>query len=348
MKLAKANAELLNPDGLHPYKFMERVGRICYKSEDKITDESAVKFIRALAKNRHTAMLEHAHIYAITDGDTLSDIENKLNIDANSIINSNITPIRTYLNITNENDVHIISGSFRAFITLFEDKHLSDDTCVLNLRNALSDRYPEVFNELTKNELDSIYDEPAITVYDRTEFKSYIETTYAKKPEYISNIFHKHLTHTILFTCDRGVTHEFVRHRPASFAQESTRYCNYNHDKFGREITVIEPPFWAEGCKPETHDAKAVDAFNAWYEGCKFAEKMYFMILEAGGTPQQARDVLPTSVKTEIAITATESEWQHIINLRLHGTTGAPHPQMIEVMAIAMPFLQAESNGRLK
>ena len=227
---------------------------------------------------------------------------------------------------------------------MFEIPSLRNKLCFLNLRNVLSDRYPEVFDALTNDELDSIYNEPTINLYDRTEFKAWIEANYAADR---NAIFNKHLTHTILFTCDRGVTHEFVRHRPASFAQESTRYCNYGNDKFGNEITVINPCFWNKGIQPDTYDINVTKAYNAWYEACKANEKAYFEILNNNGTPQQARDVLPTSVKTEIVITATESEWQHIINLRLHGTTGSPHPQMVEVMKIAYPFLKEESDGRL-
>jgi thymidylate synthase (FAD) len=154
-----------------------------------------------------------------------------------------------------------------------------------------------------------------------------------------SYILQKHIPHTVIFTCDRGVSHEFVRHRPASFAQESTRYCNYIKDKFGNEITVIEPCFFT--------DQERKTAYDAWLRSCEVAEKEYFNILEAGGTPQEARDVLPTSTKTEIAITATEKEWRHIINLRYHGVTGAPHPQMVEVMTIAYPFLVEASEGRV-
>ncbi|MBO5435910.1 FAD-dependent thymidylate synthase [bacterium] len=152
------------------------------------------------------------------------------------------------------------------------------------------------------------------------------------------NVIKTHIVHTIVFTCDRGVTHEFVRHRPASFAQESTRYCNYSYDKFGKEITVIKPCFWDDDSKQ----------MKLWKKACDAAESAYFDLLISGATPQQARDVLPTSVKTELVITANEHEWQHIINLRYHGTTGAPHPQMVECMTIAVPFLFKESDNRLK
>lgn len=145
----------------------------------------------------------------------------------------------------------------------------------------------------------------------------------------------KHKTHTVLFVCDRGVSHELVRHRPCSFAQESTRYCNYSKGKFGSEITVIDPHF--EG-----------SANILWLSACERAEQKYLELLDWGLTPQQARSVLPNSLKTEIIMTCNETEWQHIVNLRAKGTTGAPHPQMKEIMQPWYEELIELSEGRIK
>lgn len=342
MKVINASTNYLDTKGLTPYQFMERVGRICYKSEDKITDESAVKFIGVLAKNKHTAMLEHAHIYLDLNEMTLSDIISAMSMESMRAELHNITPVINYFNITNEGPAHILSGSFRAFINLFENKYLCMERAVIYIKNALSKTYPEVFNKLTENELNLLKEQDEYTkneyvaVYTRDEFIDFVNRIFT--PESVNLILYKHLTHTVLFTCDRGVTHEFVRHRPSSFAQESTRYCNYSQDKFGNEITVIKPCFWDDDSKE----------MKLWEKACDFAESCYFDLLLSGATPQQARDVLPTSVKTEIVITTTESEWQHIINLRLHGTTGSPHPQMVEVMNLAYPDLDKHSNSRLK
>ena len=114
--------------------------------------------------------------------------------------------------------------------------------------------------------------------------------------------------------------------------------CNYSHNKFDGEITFIKPLFFDEDTK----------AYELWEDAVNYAESKYFDLLISGAKPEQARSVLPNSVKTEIAITTTESEWQHIINLRFHGTTGSPHPQMVEVMNMAMPDLLKNSNNRLK
>ena len=342
MKIINASTNYLDSKGLTPYQFMERVGRICYKSEDKITDESAVKFIGVLAKNKHTAMLEHSHIYLDLDEMTISEIASSLYLDAMNISLHNITPVSNYLNFTNDGIVHIMSGSFRAFITLFETEELKNVRAILFIRNKLHSIYPEVFEELSKEELDILSETDEFTkneyvsAYTRDEFIEFVNRTF--ETDVANLIFYKHLTHTIIFTCDRGVTHEFVRHRPASFAQESTRYCNYSHNKFDGEITFIKPLFFDEDTK----------AYELWEDAVNYAESKYFDLLSSGAKPEQARSVLPNSVKTEIAITTTESEWQHIINLRFHGTTGSPHPQMVEVMNMAMPDLLKNSNNRLK
>lgn len=119
----------------------------------------------------------------------------------------------------------------------------------------------------------------------------------------------EHFNITIKFICDRGVSHELVRHRLASYCQESTRYCNYSKEGFGGEITVIRPAFLMEGTK----------AFACWRGACETAERSYFSLLEWGCSPQEARSVLPNSLKTEVVMTA---------NLR------AAHPELARVMAV--------------
>lgn len=128
----------------------------------------------------------------------------------------------------------------------------------------------------------------------------------------------EHSSFTVLFTCDRGVSHEIVRHRIASYSQESTRYCNYSRDDFDGEITVIRPSYLA----PSTR------AWHIWYSACEAAEDAYFQLLDAGCSAQEARSVLPHSTKTEVVMTANLREWRHFFRLR---TSPAAHPQMREV-----------------
>ena len=138
-----------------------------------------------------------------------------------------------------------------------------------------------------------------------------------------SVIEHAHVT--VRFICDRGVTHELVRHRLASYSQESTRYANYAKDRFGREITVIRPMFWAEDA-PE---------YALWRQAMEAAESAYLALMDAGAKAQEARSVLPNSLKTEIVMTANLREWRHVFRLRC---AGPAHPQMRQVM---LPLLEA-------
>ena len=128
---------------------------------------------------------------------------------------------------------------------------------------------------------------------------------------------------TVRFVCDRGVTHEIVRHRIASYSQESTRYCNYSKDKFGGEITFIRPCFWAED------DEK----FAVWKETMQSIEDSYVKLICLGAKPEEARSILPNSVKTEIMVTMNLREWRHFFKLR---TAERAHPQIRE---IAIPLL---------
>lgn len=141
----------------------------------------------------------------------------------------------------------------------------------------------------------------------------------------------EHASVTVKFVVDRGISHKLVRHRLASFAQESTRYCNYSKDDFGSEITFIIPDYL---------EYKS-EGWNIWKESMKQAEDAYFKMLDFGLSPQQARAVLPNSLKTEVVMTANLREWRHFFKLRALGTTGKPHPQMLEV---AVPLLEDMKN----
>lgn len=133
----------------------------------------------------------------------------------------------------------------------------------------------------------------------------------------------EHVSFTVKFIVDRGVSHEMVRHRLASYSQESTRYCNYSKDDFQSEITFIEPYYLAEGSP----------GWIVWMLAMEAAEKAYFNLLNIGHSPQEARAVLPNSLKTEVMMTANLREWRHFLKVR---TSKAAHPQIREV---AIPLL---------
>ena len=128
----------------------------------------------------------------------------------------------------------------------------------------------------------------------------------------------EHEKATVMFVVDRGISHEIVRHRIAAYSQESTRYCSYNNDKFGNEITVIEPFFFKND----------VNKYVTWRETCQFLEDQYFNLLNLNCSAQESRSILPNSLKTEIIVTYNMREWRHFFKLRC---SSAAHPQMRQV-----------------
>jgi thymidylate synthase (FAD) len=169
----------------------------------------------------------------------------------------------------------------------------------------------------------------------RTCYKSEDKITDESAKSFVAGILksghHSVIEHekiTVRVICDRGVSHEIVRHRIGSYSQESTRYCNYSKDKFGNEITVIEPCFWKQGSSKPAPAEAAADKYEEWKKACENAEKAYFKLLELGAKPEEARSVLPNSLKTEIVITYNLREWRHFFILR---TSKRAHPQMREI-----------------
>jgi len=198
----------------------------------------------------------------------------------------------------------------------------------------------------------------SIEIAGRTCYKSEDKITEDSAKKFVQMILHErhhesvieHEKVTVKVVCDRGVSHEIVRHRLASYSQESTRYCNYSIDKFDNQITFIIP-CWLdipegeydqrllneneEWFKPLSHHYNTFDwPENYWMHTIYDIEKSYnYLIKELNWQPQQARSVLPNSLKTEIVITYNLREWRHFFKLR---TSKAAHPQMRE---IACPML---------
>jgi thymidylate synthase (FAD) len=159
----------------------------------------------------------------------------------------------------------------------------------------------------------------------RVCYKSEEKITEKSSERFVGNIIKnghesviEHEKITVRIICDRGVSHEIVRHRIASFSQESTRYCNYNNDKFGKELTVIKPVFWEEGS----------EEYKIWFDTLQNIENNYNKMIEMGAKPQEARSILPNSLKTEIVVSMNLREWRHFFRLR---TSPNAHPQMREV-----------------
>jgi thymidylate synthase (FAD) len=170
-----------------------------------------------------------------------------------------------------------------------------------------------------------------IESYGRVCYKSESVVTHESADPFIRKLIKsghesviEHEKITVKIICDRGVTHEIVRHRIASYSQESTRYCNYAQDKFGNELTFIKPCFWE----------KNSESFNIWRNQMEISENNYLKLISIGVQPEQARSILPNSLKTEIVVTMNLREWRHFFKLR---TSKRAHPQMRE---IAIPLLK--------
>ena len=146
----------------------------------------------------------------------------------------------------------------------------------------------------------------------------------------------EHASITVKFICDRGVTHEIVRHRIASYSQESTRYCNYVKEKFGRQITCIDI---ATGFQYDLNCEADRRTYDVWMAAMRSAEESYFKLIELGATPQEARSVLPNSLKTELVATMNLREWRHFFRLR---ADRAAHPQCREVACMLLERLAAD------
>ena len=289
MKLIKPSFEILEQlPGLEGmYKQIELAGRTCYKSEDKITEDSAKEFVDRMIKSGHGAMLEHGTVYLSLD---MTSREQYFKYCYNKFSKANSTGNAEY-------------STWRGFVT--------------------------------------------------TNLRVLVENDWLEDLQYISEPTEYHeKRHTVKFICDRGVSHEFVRHRVFSFAQESTRYCNYSKDKFGNEITCILPPWLSENDLPKgfgyTSDDWGSLICEFYYEATEkgksegftiepvrnfvFAlqtsEQLYFSLLKEGWKAQEARSVLPNALKTELVMTGFKSDWKHFFELRCPGSA---HPQAREL-----------------
>lgn len=305
MKIIQPNVEFIPmpTDKASLLKHIERCGRVCYKSEDKITEGSAEQFIAGIIKRGHEAVLEHGAIILrvgynawVQAQDTIAILEND-------------TDFVSYLHFSYEVDRPVVSGNIRAWRD-FLKAYGGEYDCLPGFTKPMIQKYPELFPEF----VDGGYDGVGFAA-DTKELQISDLLTENERLH--------HQSQTLLFTCDRGVSHELVRHRPSSFCQESTRYCNYGKDGFGNEITVIEPCFFT----------KYTPKYDAWMQAMLRCESLYLHLLNLGATPQEARSVLPSSLKTELMMTASLGEWRHVINLRC---SKAAHPQARQVMMMGL------------
>ena len=278
MRIIKPSFEIWDQqEGLEGvYKQIERAGRVCYKSEDKITETSAKEFVERMIKSGHGAMLEHGTVYLKYDiiEHGSMNLPNKYYFNEYSVVTINNEPLHGYE----------------------------------------IPEYKEKFNG-------------HIYAYITTNYRVLVENGWLDDLKYICEPTEYHKKRiTVKFICDRGVSHEFVRHRVFSFAQESTRYCNYSKSKFNNECTFIIPSWctYPEGCYLPTNSLQ----YGSYIWSLRQSEEAYFELLHNGWIAQQARAVLPNALKTELVMTGFISDWEHFFKLR---DAGSAHPQAREL-----------------
>lgn len=294
MKVILPSVEILPYlDGKEILKHLEKCGRVCYKSEDKISDISSEKFLQGIIKRGHEAVLEHASFIFKVSYNVYKDIIDKVNFVESYYFK------KMYLRFT-DSDGYIISGNVRAWRDFF--RFAGVPFYMNDFVETNSILFPEFKNNSQFSFKEGKWSVRQISVNDLVSD--------------CQRLVHEDVS--VRFVCDRGISHEIVRHRDASYCQESTRYCNYMKEKFGNEITVIQPCFFEKDSRE----------YFIWERNMECCEKSYFDLLDCGCSPQQARCVLPNSLKTEIIMTANIREWRHFLELRC---SKAAHPQMIEV-----------------
>jgi thymidylate synthase (FAD) len=266
-----------------------------------ITDDSAPKFVSNLIKRGHEAMLEHASFCFIIPYPEWKGLRTIIN---NLEHSKNFT---CYLRFTGNYDRNMVSGNVRAWRDFMKVCYEDMNCLPMYLKNFIESN-PILFPEFQKGTMYFGNKDTRMIPVHKKDLKT--------KDEILT-----HLDITVRWIVDRGVSHEIVRHRPASFAQESTRYCNYGKDKFGGQISYIIPEFFPEG-SPE---------WDIWKNVMEMCECAYMKMMELGVTPEKARTVLPHSLKTELITTANCGEWIHFFGLRACNYTGKAHPQMLEV-----------------
>lgn len=272
---------------------IEFCGRICYKSENRIDQQSALPFVSKMAEHGHNSVLEMGVVTLEVQCENSAQVHELF-----------LTQPR-YLHIDRDGSRLLVTGSIRAFreMLMFHAR-----CAAVNAMCAfLNDRHPYFFSTIL----------PAKGFTTDTSI-SVRKVELAEVDQLPADQLKKHRHIAVKFIVNRAITHEIVRHRPCSFLQESQRYCRYSDDKFGNEVTFIKPMFFAEGSRE----------YSVWQKAMLDTEHMYLQLLETS-TPQAARTVLPNSCKTELIVYANLAEWQHIFKLR---TTKAAEPTMREVM----------------
>lgn len=271
---------------------LEACGRICYKSEERINEGSALPFVRKIAEHGHNSVMEMAVV--------------TLHVSCSAAQKADFFGEQPkYCVVDSLEDGLLITGSIRAFRELYQTS--PGDALVQGMLDFLGARHPFLFEGVWQ------------PVARQVSLPVTVEKLPLEQVEQLpAELVARHRFLGVKFIVNRAVTHEIVRHRPCSFLQESQRYCRYSQDKFGNQVTFVRPLFFSAD-SPE---------YQVWLKAMEFTESLYLQLLETS-TPQAARTVLPNSCKTEIIVYCNLAEWRHILKLR---TSPAAEPSMREVM----------------
>ena len=188
------------------------------------------------------------------------------------------------------------------------------------------------------SKVDNTFDDLDYHYFITTNYRVLVENNWLDDLKYLCSPteFHEK-RYTMRFTCSRAIAQELTRHRVFSFLMESQRYINYSKERHGGEITCIIPSW---NYKYNDDKFEGAEDWNPYMRALYQAESSYFEMIDDGCTPQQARDVLPNATKTELIMTGFASDWRHVMDLRLFGKTGAPHPDMLDLMQKAQKAVQ--------
>lgn len=331
MRLIKSTATPIHPSGYELediYKSIEIAGRTCYKSE---MGDNAIDFVNKMINSNHTAMLEHGTMYFDVPVGKLGD-------DPEYMWKSSI--------------IQIFKKNPYSRVNKYEAGHEVDGTKVKLDHYAITTNYRVFIEQIDWDGLGPMRRDK-VEGWELGLDKDYVLSFLCDPTE------HHEKRYSFRIICDRGVTHELVRHRVFSFAQESTRYCNYMKEKFGSELTFIIPAhldipegqyvYWdgdwcdAESMSIMSPKADEINELNTFLYVLHQTEQDYMYLINHGWKPQQARAILPNALKAEIVMTGFKSDWEHFVNLRYDGTTGAPHPDMKRVAFFIAKFFEKKS-----
>ena len=299
MKLIKPSFEIIEQQaGLEGiYKMIELAGRVCHKSEDKITETSTKEFVERMLKMKHLSTCEFGTVYLYYKVDKPSTMVKEI-------------------------------------IDFYKNNQYSKVKCIKN--------YSNTYSECGMGRL-----------YD-TEYSEYFITTNMRvclennRQEYLTNALcepteYHYKRYTVRYICDRAIANEIVRHRKFSFLQESTRYCRYSADKFNGELTFILPCWFEEMGQNviKFEEGKYKDTYcfqftgdnigkscSIWYNAMREAEEHYIELINLGWKAEQARDILPLSLKTELYMCGYAEDWEKFFGLRCAPNS---HPQAREL-----------------